>query len=126
MSEAEQVAGPRRGEIWWADLGEPRGSEPGKRRPVIVVQSNRLNHSRLNTVMVVPLTSRQRRAAALGNVALSKRQTKLRVESVALACQIETLDRMFLDQLVTRLDRTTMLRIDAALRLNLELGNSAA
>jgi mRNA interferase MazF len=116
-----KVASPRRGEIWWADLGEPRGSEPGKRRPVIVVQSDRLNDSRLSTVMVVPLTSNRRRAAALGNVALSKRQTKLRVESVALACQVETLDREFLDQRVTRLDSATMLRVDAALRLNLEL-----
>jgi len=122
MSAVGHVPGPRRGEIWWADLGEPRGSDPGKRRPVVVVQSDRLNDSRLNTVMVVPLTSNQRRAVALGNVTLSKRQTRLRVNSVALACQIETLDRVFLDQLVTRLDPTTMVRIEAALRLNLELG----
>lgn len=111
----------RRGELWWADLGDPRGSEPGKRRPVVVVQDDRLNASRLNTVMVVPLTSNLKRAAALGNVPLSKQQTKLGVDSVALACQVETLDRVFLDRLVSRLDAATMRGLDAALRLNLTL-----
>jgi mRNA interferase MazF len=110
-----------RGELWWADLGEPRGSEPGKRRPVVVVQDDRLNASRLNTVMVVPLTSNIKRAAALGNVPLSRRLTKLATDSVALACQVETLDRVFLDRLIVRLDAATMLRLDAALRLNLAL-----
>ena len=112
---------PRRGDVWWADLGEPSGSEPGKRRPVIIVQSNPLNDSRLNTTMVLPLTSNMRRATAMGNVALTKRQTGLPVESVALVCQVETLDRVFLDQLVGRLERSAMLRIDAALRLCLDL-----
>jgi mRNA interferase MazF len=87
-----------------------------------VVQDDRLNASRLNTVMVVPLTSNRARGAALGNVPLSRQQTRLRIDSVALACQVETLDRVFLDRWVVRLDPPTMARIDAALRMNLGLG----
>lgn len=116
-----QQAMIRRGELWWADLGEPRGSEPGLRRPVVIVQRDEINDSRLQTVMVVPVTSNLRRATALGNVLLSKRQAKLMVDSVALACQVETLDKVFLDERITRLDPTTMQRIDDALKLNLHL-----
>lgn len=81
------------GEIWWADLGEPAGSAPGFRRPVLVVQGDALNRSRIATVVCVPLTSNLRWAGAPGNVALSERDTGLPKESVANVSQVVTLDK---------------------------------
>lgn len=112
-----------RGEIWWADLAEPRGSEPGKRRPVLIVQEDSLTRSRLRTVMVVPVTSNLKRAAAPGNVMLARSYSGLRVESVALACQVLTIDKEFLTGRVATLPASVMARIDAGLRLTLALGH---
>lgn len=81
------------GEIWWADLGEPIGSEPGYRRPVLVVQSDSFNRSRIGTVVCVPLTSNLRWADAPGNVALDGALTGLPKDSVANVSQVTTLDR---------------------------------
>lgn len=110
-----------RGEIWWADLAEPRGSEPAKRRPVVIVQEDSLTRSRLQTVMVVPITSNLKRAAAQGNVVLARSHSGLRVESVALACQVLTINKHFLTEQVSTLPRSTMARLDAGLRLTLAL-----
>jgi mRNA interferase MazF len=110
-----------RGDVWWADLAEPRGSEPSKRRPVVVVQEDALTRSRLQTVMVVPVTSNLKRATAPGNVMLARGHSKLRVDSVALACQVLTLDKRFLTEKVSALPLSTMARIDAGLRLTLGL-----
>lgn len=110
-----------RGEIWWADLAEPRGSEPAKRRPVIIVQDDSLTRSRLQTVMVIPVTSNLKRAAAPGNVVLARSHSKLRVESVALACQVITIDKAFLTEMVAMLPKSTMSHLDAGLRLTLAL-----
>jgi mRNA interferase MazF len=84
------------GEIWWADLGEPVGSEPGFRRPVVVVQGNSLNRSKISTVVCVPLTSNLRWAEAPGNVLLTARASGLPKDSVANVSQIATLDRSVL------------------------------
>lgn len=81
------------GEIWWADLGEPVGSAPGFRRPVVVIQSDSFNRSRISTIVCVPLTSNQRWADAPGNVALDCAATGLPKESVANVSQVITLDR---------------------------------
>lgn len=81
------------GEIWWADLGEPAGSEPGFRRPVVVVQSDSFNRSRIGTVVCVPLTTNLRWADAPGNVPLDSATTGLPKDSVANVSQIVTLDR---------------------------------
>lgn len=81
------------GEVWWADLGEPRGSGPGYRRPVVVVQGDALNRSRLGTALCVPLTSNLKWAAAPGNVALKARTTGLDKDSVANVSQIVALDK---------------------------------
>jgi mRNA interferase MazF len=110
-----------RGEVWWADLAEPRGSEPAKRRPVIIVQEDSLTRSRLQTVMVVPITSNLKRAAAPGNVVLARSHSKLKVESVALACQVMTVDKYFLTDKIATLPRLTMQRLDAGMRLTLAL-----
>lgn len=111
-----------RGEIWWADLAEPRGSEPGKRRPVVIVQDDALTRSKLHTVMVVPITSNLKRGAAPGNVVLARSHSRLRVESVALVCQVLTLDKHFLSERVSALPKSTMARIDDGLRQVLSLG----
>jgi mRNA interferase MazF len=80
-------------EVWWADLGEPRGSEPRYLRPVVVVQSDSLNRSALRTVVCVALTSRLSRAGAPGNSILSARATGLARDSVANVSHIVTVDR---------------------------------
>ena len=93
------------GEVWWADLPEPSGSGPGFRRPVVVVQGDALNRSRLATVVCVPLTSNLRWADAPGNVPLPTRLTGLPKDSVANVSAIVALDRALLTQRVGRLSR---------------------
>jgi mRNA interferase MazF len=91
------------GEVWWADLRAPTGSEPGFRRPVVVVQGDALNRSRIATVVCVPLTSNLKWADAPGNVLLTARSTGLPKESVANVSQIVALDRSSLSERVSRL-----------------------
>lgn len=91
------------GDVWWADLGEPVGSEPGFRRPVIVVQGDSFNRSALRTAVAVPLTSNLRWAGAPGNVRLTARATGLPRDSVANVSQIVALDRSILIERVGRL-----------------------
>ena len=88
------------GEVWWAELGEPSGSEPGFRRPVVVVQGDSFNRSRIGTVVCVPLTSNMRWAEAPGNVLLTSKTTGLPKDSVANVSQIVTLDRASLTEQV--------------------------
>ena len=111
----------KRGEIWWADLAEPRGAEPAFRRPVLVVQDDLLTESTLGTVMVVPLTTNLKRAKAAGNVDLPADATGLPRQSVALVCQVMTVDKGWLSDLVTALPRRTMRQVDTGLRLALGL-----
>jgi mRNA interferase MazF len=94
----------QQGEIWWADLGEPVGSEPGFRRPVVVVQCEAFNRSRIATVVCVPLTSNLKWAEAPGNVRLAVDSTGLPKDSVANVSQIQTIDRGSLTDRVGRLD----------------------
>ena len=81
------------GDVWWAELGEPKGSQPGFRRPVVVVQSDSFNRSRIGTVVCIPLTSNLRLADAPGNVLLETSFTGLAKDSVANVSQPVTLDR---------------------------------
>ena len=81
------------GEVWWAELPGPTGSRPGYRRPVLVVQSNDFDRSRIQTVVVVAITSNMRLAAAPGNVAIGRRGTGLPRESVVNVSQTLTLDK---------------------------------
>ncbi len=96
------------GEIWWADLPEPTGSGPGFRRPVVVVQSDAINRSRIATVVCVPLTSNLKWALAPGNVSLSARQTGLPKDSIANVSQIITLDKNLLNTRVGKLAGTKL------------------
>jgi mRNA interferase MazF len=100
------------GEVWWAELPPPRGSEPGFRRPVVIVQGDPLNRSRLATVVCVPLTSNLRWADAPGNVRLHAKATGLPGDSVANVSQIVALDRTVLTERVGKLSRA---RIDLLL-----------
>jgi mRNA interferase MazF len=96
------------GEIWWADLPPPTGSGPGFRRPVVVVQSDAINQSRIATVVCVPLTSNLKWALAPGNVRLSPRATGLPKDSVANVSQLLTLDKELLTKRVGRLPRAKL------------------
>ena len=91
------------GEVWWAELPIPGGSAAGFRRPVVVVQGNALNESRLPTVVCVPLTSNLAWAEAPGNTLLSAKVTGLRQDSVANASQLFAVDRAFLVERVRAL-----------------------
>jgi len=95
------------GDIWWANLPDPTGSGPGFRRPVVVVQGDSFNRSRLATV-VIPLTSNTRWAMAPGNVLLSARLSGLPKESVANVSQIVSLDKTLLADRVGKLPRTKL------------------
>ena len=99
------------GDIFWSQLPEPAGSAPGYRRPVLIVQGEAINLSRINTVVVVPLTSSQIRAAAPGNVQLSKRTTGLPRDSVANVSQITTIDRGFLTERVGQVSGAQLARV---------------
>ncbi len=92
------------------------------RRPVLVVQNDLLTQSRLGTVMVVPLTTHLKRAEASGNVLLAKDETELKRPSVALVCQVLTIDKSFLTEVAGSLSRRTLHLVDAGLRLVLDLG----
>ena len=111
----------RRGEIWWVDLGEPRGSAPAFRRPVVVVQEDLLTESQLATVMVAPITSNLRRGAAIGNITLKAKEGGLLRESVVLACQIMTLDKTLFDAQAGALSRRQLADLDDGLKLVLGL-----
>ena len=100
------------GEVWWADLGEPRGSKPGFRRPVLVIQGDALNRSRIATAVCVALTSNVKWASAPGNVLLSESATGLPKESVANVSQIVTLDK---SELTVRVGKLPKAKLDLVL-----------
>lgn len=107
----------RRGSVWWAELGEPAGSAPGWRRPVLVLQADAFNRSRIGTVIVVVLTSNLRLLEAPGNVLLPARAAGLPRDSVANVSQIITLDRGDLDEEAGRLDSRLMRQVEEGVRL---------
>jgi mRNA interferase MazF len=96
------------GDIWWADLPEPSGSGPRFRRPVVVVQGDALNRSRIGTVVCVPLTSNLKWAAAPGNVRFPANATGLSKESVANVSQLVTLDKTDLTERTGKLARSKL------------------
>jgi mRNA interferase MazF len=108
------------GDVWWASLPAPAGSGPGFRRPVVVVQGDAFNRSRIATALCVPLTSNLHWAHAPGNVSLSARQTGLPKDSVANVSQVISIDRQLLTDRVGKLARA---KLDLILNgINLVLG----
>ncbi len=111
----------QRGEIWWADLPEPRCSEPGFRRPVLVVQADAFNRSRIQTVIVAVITSNLEIAAAPGNVLLPARSSGLPRDSVVNVSQLLTVDHNFLTEHAGTLPARLQGSVDAGLRSVLQL-----
>jgi mRNA interferase MazF len=111
----------RRGEIWWACLNTPSGSAPGFRRPVLIIQSNEFNRSRINTVLAVTITSNLVLANAPGNVRVSAKSSGLKKASVVNVSQIVTLDKSFLTEHVGTLNNSYFKEVEDGLRLVLGL-----
>jgi mRNA interferase MazF len=110
-----------RGDIWWADLPDPVASAPGGTRPLLIVQANPFNRSRISTVVAIAITSNARLADLPGNVSLPQRETGLKQPSVANVSQIITADRTFLRERVGRLQPETFARVESGLKLVLGL-----
>jgi mRNA interferase MazF len=113
--------GPERGEVWWADLPEPRGSEPGYRRPVLVIQADDFNRSRIQTVIVAAISSNLSLGQLPGNVLIGRRASGLRRDSVVNISQVFSIDRNFLDAPVGKLPARIQAQVDEGLRLVLSL-----
>ena len=111
----------RRGEIWWAALGDATGSGPGFRRPILVIQDDSFNASRIGTVVAAAITSNVKLAQAPGNVLLKARETGLAKNSVVNVSQIITLDKALLAERVGAVSLARLEEIDSGLRLVLSL-----
>ncbi|MCC7055434.1 MAG: type II toxin-antitoxin system PemK/MazF family toxin [Gemmatimonadaceae bacterium] len=110
-----------RGEVWWAELPEPDGAEPGFRRPVLIVQADAFNRSRVATVIVVALTTSMRLLDAPGNVLIPAKASGLPRDSVANVSQLVTIDRIVLTEQAGQLPRAVMQHVARGLRLVLGL-----
>lgn len=104
-----------RGEVWWADLGLPRGSAPALRRPVLIISADQYNRSRLRTVTVAVLTTTTQLSALPGNVTVSADLTGMEVDSVVNVTQVATVDRAALEERICLLPDWTMAQIDTGL-----------
>jgi mRNA interferase MazF len=111
----------KRGEVWWAELPEPIASEPGFLRPILILQSDEFNRSRINTVVAAAITSNMKLAAAPGNVSLPKRSANLGRESVVNVSQIVTLDKSFLRERVGKLQAPQLREVEEGVHLVLAL-----
>lgn len=106
-----------RGEIWWASLEPPKGSGPGYRRPVLIVQANSFNKSAISTVLVVVITSNLALAQAPGNIRISKSDSGLSKASVVNVSQVLTIDRQILTERVGTLPSRIMVRVNEGLKM---------
>ena len=111
----------KRGEIWWADLPEPTASEPDYARPVLVVQSDDFNRSRIATAIVVVITSNLNLVQAPGNVLLPQKATGLPKDSVANISQVLTIDKSFLTEKIGDLSNHLLVQVESGLRLVMDL-----
>ena len=110
-----------RGDIWWADLPDPVASSPGGTRPVLIIQANAFNQSRISTVLAAILTTNTRIAELPGNLLLLPNESGLKQPSAVNVSQIITADRSFLRTRAGRLGIATMSRVDQGLKLLLGL-----
>ena len=114
----------KRGEIWWAELPDPVGSGPGYRRPLLIIQSNEFNKSKIKTIIAAVITSNLRLSAAPGNILLPSQKSKLPKESVINISQVITVDKSFLTEKVYKLPPRIMSEVDEGLKLVLKLQNT--
>jgi mRNA interferase MazF len=110
-----------RGDIWWADFGIPFGSEPGFRRPVLIIQSDSFNKSKLNTVIVIPLSTNLLLENAPGNLLIEKDDSELSKDSVIVVSQIYAIDRQRLVEHVSSITKTILTQVEYGIKLVLEL-----
>ena len=110
-----------RGEIWWVDFGTPFGSEPGLRRPSVIVQSDAFNQTSMHTTIVIPLTTNLRLADFPGNMLLSADETSLTKDSVAVTPQITVIDKARLIQRVSVLPDNIMRDFAENIKLLLDI-----
>jgi mRNA interferase MazF len=108
------------GDVFWVDVGEPSGSEPGFRHPHVVIQNNVFNRSRISTAVVCALTSNLRRAEAPGNVLLENGEANLSKQSVVNVSQIFTVDKRDLDEKIGTLSHRRVRQILDGVRLVIE------
>lgn len=111
----------QRGSIWWASLDEPVGSEPGYNRPVVVVQTDTLNISRISTIIVITVTGNLRLATLEGNVLLSAKECGLSKDSVAIVTQLYTANKSDLVEYIGDVPPKSMREIEKGLRMVLDL-----
>jgi mRNA interferase MazF len=106
----------QRGDVWWAELPKPIGSHPAGRRPVLVIQTNALNNSNLNTVVIVVLTSNVKLGQVPSNVYLEAKTTGLEKDSVVNVSQLFTINKSFLEDLICNLSDSLMHKVDKGLK----------
>ena len=121
MAQREVVI--RQGDLYWVTFRSGRGSEPWGRRPALILQHDRFNSSRLNTVVVVAITSKLRYASLPGNVRLRKGEGNLPKACVANVTQIQTIDRAYLAQKIGTLPRHLLRRVWQGVRLVAEVND---
>ena len=110
-----------RGEIWWANLPVPSGSEPGFRRPVLIIQADSFNRSKIKTVICSIITPNLNLAKVPGNVLLEKEDTNLPKPAVVNIPQIVTLDKSFLTECIGTLNKRILNKVESGLKLVLEI-----
>jgi mRNA interferase MazF len=101
-----------RGELWWIDYGVPYGSEPGYQRPVLVIQNDLFNNSKINTNVVIPLTTYLLLTDVPGNIFLDKKESKLPKDSVILLSQIGVVDKQRFVEKISKISKDTMGKIE--------------
>jgi mRNA interferase MazF len=111
----------QRGEIWWAALPAPSGSEPGYKRPLLIVQSDDFNRSRIRAIIAVVITSNLHLSDAPGNVYLPRKSSGLPKDSVVNVSQLVTVDKSFLIEKAGKLRLSLLQDVEAGIRLALSL-----
>jgi mRNA interferase MazF len=101
-----------RGELWWIDLGLPFGSEPGYKRPVLIIQNDYFNISNINTTVIVPLTTNTIYAEAPGNIFISREDSKLTKDSVIVISQIKVIDKSRLIKKISKVNKAIITEIE--------------
>ena len=101
-----------RGELWWVDLGLPYGSEPGYRRPVLIIQNDFFNNSKINTTVIVPLTTNALYADVPGNILINKDESKLSKESVIVVSQIKVIDKNRLVEKISKVNKAIIEEVE--------------
>ena len=106
-----------RGEIWWAEFGIPYGSEIGYSRPVLIVQENGFNESRINTIVILPLTTNLRLLNAPGNVLVKKKESKLTNDSIIVVSQLYAIDRNRFNEKISKVSKEVMEKVESGMKL---------